>query len=217
MSSHYSYGAFDILNEKTAIELSQSRVGTKIDSIHRPGVKINVMSGEEWKQLVKVSDARRRQKDAQIQQDLKQQHTTVKEIAIKTVTSYFAMVNSQREYVSKLAKMLKAYYKTPDGDKLSGQEWEAAYAEVGRFLAAVLVAFHFQMDRSCGVDVQGPGIEELREAHMGWDVPNRHWVQDYIAHRQVSVSDDEEKYLKSLVDRRVSHIFPNITLYKQFY
>ncbi|KAM0496293.1 hypothetical protein ACHAP8_007554 [Fusarium lateritium] len=204
MSSRYNYGAFDTLNGKTAIELSQSRVGTKIDSIRKPGFKIDVMSDEEWNQLAKVSDARRRQKDAQIQQDLKQQHTTVEEVATKTVTSYFAMVNSQREYVSKLAKMLKAYYKTPDGDETSRQEWEAAYAEVGRFLAAVLVAFHFQMDRTCGVDVQGPGIQDFRDAHMKGDVPNGHWVHDYIAHRQVSVSVDEEKYLKSLVDRRVS-------------
>ncbi|OBS23305.1 hypothetical protein FPOA_03854 [Fusarium poae] len=161
------------------------------------------MSDEEWNQRLQESEERRRQKDAQIQKEVEQERATAKEAAIKILTPYLAMVNGQREYQAKLAKKLKAYHEKPAGDKTPAEEWKAAYAEVGRILASVLVAFHFQMDKILGHDVQGPGIRKFYEAEMQSDMPQDSTIRAYLEHRQVTVSDDEVKYLESLVTKKV--------------
>ncbi|KAL3600114.1 hypothetical protein FPOAC2_04345 [Fusarium poae] len=107
------------------------------------------MSDEEWNQRLQKSEERRRQKDAQIQKEVEQERATAKEAAVKIITPYLAMVNGQRT-----------------GDKTPAEEWKAAHAKVGRILASVLVAFHFQMDKILGHDVQVPSIRKFYEAEM---------------------------------------------------
>ncbi|EKJ70220.1 hypothetical protein FPSE_09594 [Fusarium pseudograminearum CS3096] len=203
MSSYYRYGNFDGINGATASEMAQSRIDAQTDSIRRPGVKIDVMSDEEWNRRLQASEERRRKKEAQIQLEMEQQHATAKEAAIKILAPYMATVNGQREYQAKLAKKLKAYHEKPAGDKTSAQEWREAYAEVGRLLAGVLVAFHFQLDKHNGNNVQGPGWGKFSDVGLEPDMPQNAALGAYLAHRRVPVSDDEVKYLESLIERKV--------------
>ncbi|KAM0431724.1 hypothetical protein ACHAQK_010041 [Fusarium lateritium] len=202
MSSYYRYGNFDGNNGATASELAQARTDAQTDSIRRPGVKINVMSDEEWNRIIQESTERRQKQEAKIQQELAQKHATAKEAAIKILAPYLAMIKRQREYQPQLAKKLKSYHEKPVGDKTSPSEWKEAYNEVGRLLAAAMVSFHFQMDKELG-DVQGPGEVRFYEAGIDLDMPETPTLQAYLAHRHVPVSDDETNYFETLVARKV--------------
>ncbi|KAM0226718.1 hypothetical protein ACHAP5_012331 [Fusarium lateritium] len=202
MSRYYRYGNFDGNNGETASELAQARNDSQTDSIRRPGVKINVMSDEEWNRTIQKSTDRRLKQEAKLREELAQKESTAKEAAIKILTPYLAMINRQREYQPQLAKKLKSYHEKPVGDKTSPSEWKEAYNEVGRLLAAAMVSFHFQMDKELG-DVQGPGEARFYEADIELDMPATPTLQAYLAHRYVPVSDDETKYFETLVARKV--------------
>jgi len=160
------------------------------------------MSDEEWNRRAKAAEERRQKEEAKVETELNERRATAKEAAIKVLTPYLAMVKRQREYLPQLTKKLKAYHEKPAGDDTPAGEWNAAYAEVGRLMAAALVSFHFQADEERGC-VQGPGETKFWDAEMRVDMPDSPTLEAYLGNRNIPFSDDELKYFKSLVARKV--------------
>jgi hypothetical protein len=66
MSDHFVFSDFDTDAGSTASELVQGRTDARAASIQRPGVKINVMSEEDWNRRMAEIEERRQGKQCKI-------------------------------------------------------------------------------------------------------------------------------------------------------
>lgn len=198
------WGTFNGVTGDTASEMAQARTDTRTEDIRRPGIKIDVMSEEEWQRRMAEGDKARRAEEARQLQAYQEKHAGDEAAVGALLAVHDKEVKQQRAYGGHLTKKLKAYHELPDDDKTSAATWKAVYAETARFLAAAMVSYHYQMDLERGA-VLGP---DLRKYHVRVDpdIPRSRGLKAYVEHRHVAISEDESAYFQALVGRKVSKL-----------
>ena len=211
MSSAYRYGAWDgAFGGETASEMARGRTDAREDEIRRRGQRIDVMSEEEWQR--RTAQAARQRQAWHERLGARQARRGAaaplsdEERAQPLIDRYVAEVNLQRQYRKQLPKKLRDYHAAPEGTLVSRDDWDDAYEDVGHFLAAALLAYHYQVDSGGGGgrSVMGPDVGSCRNHNLQLDIPKAPNLECYFEHRGLSASDDELRYFKGCVAQKVS-------------
>ncbi|KAK8109476.1 hypothetical protein PG999_007613 [Apiospora kogelbergensis] len=206
MSSYHRYGNFDAVNGSTASEIAQSRADGRTSEIHRAGVKINVMSDEEWNREQEAAEKEEQRIWEKEMKKLVKASASDDEAVQPIIQRYLKQVNLQRGYRAETLKKLKAYHEKPADGKISAGEWKGTYEDIATFMAAVLVSYHFQLDQAKGVHT-GPDLRKFPNTTVrNIDKPRGHNLNSYLEHRNLSMTNDEVKYLHGLVSKKVSSL-----------
>lgn len=197
------WGSFNGITGATASELASARNDARTADIRRPGVKISVMSEEEWQNRMAKVEKHRKDLQAKKRKEYQDKHGGDFAIVSALLEVYNNEVKQERAYEGLLFKKLKAYHELPDDDKTPSATWKAVYAETARFLAATMVSYHYQLDLEKDA-VAGPDLSGYETWQFKLDFPSGDSLQDYVKHRNVSMSEDEREYFQRLVDLKVS-------------
>jgi len=199
------WGTFNGVTGDTASEMAQARTDARTEDIRRPGVKIDVMSEEEWQRRMAEGEKARRAEAAKQLKAYQEKHAGDAAIVAALLEVHNREVKQQRAYEGLLYKKVKAYHELPDDDNTPSSTWKAVYAEIARFLAAAMVSYHYQLDREKGT-VRGPDVYRYHTGGFELDFPKGYSLQAYVEHRNVATSGDERDYFQALVDRKVGSI-----------
>ncbi|KAK8872356.1 hypothetical protein PGQ11_002870 [Apiospora arundinis] len=186
----------------TAEEIAKSRVNARESSIRRPGRTIKVMSEEEWQRRCAAAAEKRKEWYAKQAAEQAARTQSDNEKLRPLADRYAAEVNRQRQYPKLMAKKLRNYHVKPEGTAIPDGEWKASHQDIGKFLAAVLLAYHYGVDIKNG-SAMGPPVYMYRSHTLQLDVPPDRGLKCYIEHRGLAASDDELRYFDGCIAKKV--------------
>ncbi|KAK8876875.1 hypothetical protein PGQ11_001821 [Apiospora arundinis] len=206
MSSSYSNSSWEgltLFTGETAGEMAQARINATENEIRRPGIKIPVMSEEVWqRRAAEAAKMRKAWYEKQAAESAKRTASDNEKVQ-PLMDRYLAEVNQQRQYQKQMPKKLLNYHEKPEGTNISSADWKNSYQDIGNFLAAALLAYHYQIECENGTVRGPPDVYKYRNHNLQLDVPWDAKLKTFYHHRGLSVKDDELKYFEGCVSKKV--------------
>ncbi|KAK8073433.1 hypothetical protein PG994_004332 [Apiospora phragmitis] len=182
MSSAYRYGTWDgAWNGETASEIAQAKARRK-----------------------KKSEEARRAYQEKMAAEQHQRTLSDNEKVQSLLAPYVAEVNLQRQYQKQMPKKLLDYHEKPEGTAITSADWKASYQDIGHFLTAALLAYHYQLDCEKGT-VRGPNLYQYRDHAIRLDIPYDYSLNAYFRHRGLAATDGELKYFEGSISKKASY------------
>lgn len=173
----------------------QERIDAKNDEIRRRGVKIDVMSDEEWNRREEISKNKMlaKQKQDREEREWMQKEYARQELEKRIKEECQTRIATDSKFPAEIEKLLYTFHEAPEGDNTPESEWKTVYKQVSGFLAKCVIAFRYGNDKASGK------LDEARGHLLGLD------LADYLARRDIPVDGDESGF-NNLVSQKVCHV-----------